>query len=481
MSELDSNKCDVAHTTKHGVTSGSARVTFLGAAMTVTGSKFLLEYDRNKVLVDCGLFQGTKDLRLQNWQEPSFDIAGLDAVVLTHAHIDHSGYLPLLWRKGYRGPIYATAPTCRLLEILLPDSARLQEEEARFANEHGTSQHVPAKPLYSYEDAMGALDLLRPLEKNKTQKLLTSIAVTARSTGHILGAVSLTFDLGKDKRVSFTGDVGRYDVPILPDPSPMDYGDLLICESTYGDRLHSQASLEEELARSVKSAMHRKGPLIIPAFAVGRTQHLLYMLAELERSGAIPELPVYVDSPMAVDVTAIYRQFKDEFDEEAKGLMSSGEFPLRTAKTVFCRSREESMRLNDLKGTRIIISASGMVTGGRVLHHMAHWLDREETTVLLVGYQAHGTRGRIIQSGAKEVKIFGRMVPIRGRVETISGLSAHADRGELLRFLRAGTGTPGQVKIVHGEPEAARAFSATLRKELNWNSAPAESNEIVEF
>lgn len=458
----------------------TARLTFYGAAQTVTGSKFLLEAGSNKILVDCGLFQGKKQLRLRNWDRPRFESSALSAIVVTHAHIDHTGYLPLVVREGYSGPIYCTEATAELLELLLPDSAHLQEEEARYANKHKTSKHAPAKPLYDASDVQETLRLLRPIRRGEPTALSPDITVTAHCAGHILGASSLNLDVF-GKRITFSGDIGRYGVPILPDPCGVDLGDVLLCESTYGNRLHAASDIETELAGIIRQAIERRGPIIIPAFAVGRTQNLLYYLADLERKGAIPGVPVYVDSPMAVNATAIYRKFRHDFDEEAAALLKIGETPLLTENTTFCRTVDESKRLNFLKGPRIIISASGMVTGGRVLHHMMHWLDDENATVLFVGYQAEGSRGRIIQSGAKEIKIFGRYVPVRAQIETISGLSAHGDQSELLRWLKSCKGSPSITKIVHGEPEASREFASTVSRELGWTASPAQYLETIEF
>ena len=458
----------------------TVRITFLGAAGTVTGSKYLVEADKQKILVDCGLFQGLKELRLRNWERPAFEPKNIDAIVLTHAHIDHTGYLPLVVRYGYRGPIYCTAATAEFLTLLLPDSAHLQFEEARFAERHGTSRHHPPKPLYYAEDVEETLKLIRVMQRDKANTILPGVVVTPTCAGHILGATSLTVDIG-GKRITFSGDVGRYNVPILPDPAPLDFGNLLLCESTYGDKLHGAADGETELEAVIKRVVERGGPLVIPAFALGRTQNLLYYLASLERKGRIPVLPVFVDSPMAVDATEIYRRYRHDYDEEAYKLIQQGETPLLTERTTFCHSVDESKKLNSYSGPRIIISASGMATGGRILHHLSHHLPDPEATVLLVGYQAVQTRGQIIQSGATEVKIFGRYVPINAHVESMSGLSAHGDRDELVRWLRSCRGKPELVRVVHGEPAPAASFSSTLQKEFGWNSAPARHLETVEI
>ncbi|MCB0359524.1 MAG: MBL fold metallo-hydrolase [Bdellovibrionales bacterium] len=456
------------------------RITFYGAAQTVTGSRFLVEYEKERVLVDCGLFQGRKQLRLKNWEPPAFHPETLDAIVLTHAHIDHSGYLPAVVESGYRGPIYCTPATADLLELLLPDSAHLQEEEAEFANRHQTSRHHPAKPLYSEKSARRALSQLRTITRGRPFSLTDNITVTPSCAGHILGSTSLSVDVG-GRRITFSGDVGRYDTPILADPEPLTLGNLLLCESTYGDRLHAKADTRAELAAVVNEAAHKNGALIIPAFAVGRTQRILYDLAALERAGTIPVLPVFVDSPMAVDATELYRKYKHDYDDEAQALLKMGESPLLTEQTLFCRTVDESKALNSFRGPRIIISASGMVNGGRILHHMIHHLPEEETTVLFVGYQAEGTRGRIIQAGANDIKIFGKRIPIRATIRSISGLSAHGDRDELLRWLRSCSGSPDLVRVIHGEESSSRVFAETLHREFSWSAQAAEYLETVEI
>lgn len=464
----------------HGAGREPVRLTFHGASGTVTGSKYLIEHGNQRILVDCGLFQGRKELRERNWADPTFDPTALDAIVLTHAHIDHTGFLPLVVRRGYRGPIYCTEATAELLQLLLPDSAHLQEEEARFAESHRSSKHRPPKPLYTVADAKQTLQQLRVIERSRANTILPGVVVHARTVGHILGAVSLNIDIG-GRRITFSGDVGRYGVPILPDPEGIELGDLLLCESTYGDRDHETGDPQAALGRVVNRAVERGGALIIPAFAIGRTQNLLYELAELERKAVIPVLPIFVDSPMAVDATYIYKRFHFDYDEDAAALLAAGKRPLVTERTVFCHSVEQSKRLNFLEGPRIIISASGMATGGRILHHLMHHLPESSSTVLLVGYQAEQTRGQRLQAGEREIKIFGKFVPVKARVETIDGLSAHGDRGELLRWLRSCTGRPGIVRIVHGEPQASASFATLVNKEFGWNAHTAKYLETVEL
>ena len=451
------------------------RVTFCGAAGTVTGSRYLIETDGTKLLIDCGLFQGPKELRLRNWDPPPFNISEIDAVILTHAHIDHTGYLPRIVSMGFSRNIYCTAATHELAKLLLPDSGKLQEEEARYANIHGTSKHKPAMPLYTEQDAERTLPLLRTIPKDSFTEIRPGVRVKPSDAGHILGASCLTIEVG-GKRLTFSGDIGRFNDALLPDPQPLEIGDLLVCESTYGNRDHPEIPTEDILAKVIKEGIQRGGGIFIPAFAVGRTQEILYHLHQLELKGRIPSIPVFVDSPMAVDATEIYRQHCDDMRTEAFCRTDM----LKTSRTTFCRSTEESKRLNSMKGPRIIISASGMVTGGRIMHHMLHALPDEENTVLFVGYQAKETRGQIISSGADTVKIFGMRVPIRAKIEQIASLSAHGDRNELLRWLKSCKGSPSTVRITHGEPDAAAAFSQLVQEKMGWKAVPAEHLETVE-
>ncbi len=463
-----------------GATDSTVRLKFLGAARTVTGSKYLVQSGGRKILVDAGIFQGEKELRLRNWDNPPFNPAEIDAIVLTHAHIDHTGYLPLLVRRGFSGPIYCTAATAELTPILLADSAHLQEEEARWANDHGTSKHKPALPLYNRRDADGVRPLLRSVRRDVPTKLFDGIHVTYACAGHILGACSVNLDIG-GKRITFSGDIGRYDAPLLPDPQGVDVGSVLLIESTYADKHHSAADTGGEIAQIVKQVVEKRGPLIIPAFAVGRTQTLLYYLAELERAGRIPELPVFIDSPMASDVTALYRRHEADLDPDSRRLVESDLSPFLTRRTTFTRTVSESKSINEVKDARIIIAASGMVNGGRVLHHLARAISSERTTVLFVGFQAEGSRGRLIQSGADSIKIFGQVHPIRAAVRTISGLSAHGDGGELVRWLRSGRGSPSQIFTVHGEDASCSGFAREIESSLGLKARPAEYLEEVAF
>lgn len=452
-------------------------VQFLGAAGTVTGSRHLVTADGRRVLLDCGLFQGLKQLRQRNWSEPPFEPRSLDAVVLSHAHIDHSGYLPLLARLGYRGPVYCTHSTADLLSILLPDSAYLQEKQAAHANYMGYTRHKPALPLYTQEDAAAALELLQPQPFGQDVPIADDIAITFRTAGHILGSATVDLGLG-ERRLVFSGDLGRWDRPILRDPRSVSEADVLLLESTYGNRRHADEP-DEALASCVRAAADRGGALLVPAFAVGRTQELLWWLRELERDGRIPSLPVYIDSPMAIDVTDLYLRHTVEHDLDMLRVRDAGDGPLAPRQFHIARSQEESIALNDLRGPIIIISASGMATGGRILHHLKLRLPDRRTTVLLVGFQAAGTRGRRLQEGTPAIRIHGHEIPVRARIDTIDGLSAHADQSELLRWLRGFERPPNATYLVHGEPNAAETLAAAVEEHFGWEVRPANDGETV--
>lgn len=446
-----------------------ATLQFLGGAGTVTGAMYLVRAAGAEVLLDCGLFQGLKPLRLKNWGQRVADPAGLAAVILSHAHIDHVGYLPLLVRQGFRGPVYCTAATGDLARVLLPDSAHLQEEEAERANRRGYSKHHPALPLYTVEDAYAALELLRHQSYDTPFSAGPGIKALFRRAGHILGAVTIGLEFG-GVRLVYSGDLGRWNRPMLRDPAMVSTADVLLLESTYGDRQHPEGG-EEQLARVVTEAARRGGALLIPAFAVDRTQEILWMLQQLERQRRIPALPVYIDSPLAIAATQIYARHPDDIDQAEPALQSAG---YRIAQTP-----AESKALNDLTGPVIIISASGMATGGRILHHLALRLPDERTTVLLAGFQGAGTRGRLLEDGAREIKMLGRLVPVRARVEKIDALSAHADRNEILRWLEGFRRPPRITYLVHGEPVAARALAAAIRARLEWAVRVAGDGETV--
>ena len=448
-------------------------IEFLGGVGTVTGSKFLVESEGKRLLVDCGLYQGLKELRLRNWDHLPIAPSSIQWVILTHAHIDHSGYLPRLFKSGFTGDVYATRATAALVKVLLPDSGRLQEEDAEYHNKRGTSKHHPALPLYTADEGLAAANKVTGIGYGEPLRLASGIQFSFKRAGHILGSGILMLELGhagKRKRIVFSGDVGRYDAPILPDPAPIGEADTIIVESTYGDRHHDPTPLQAQLERVINEAADRGGAIVVPAFAVGRTQELLYHLAMLERARRIPRLPTYLDSPMAIEATEIYCAQPEEFDGEMRQMMIERRCPLNSGEFRIARTAEESKAINAIRGPLLIISASGMATGGRVLHHLRQRLPDPRTTVLLVGYQAAQTRGRLLQDGAKSIKIFGEQVPVRARVEVIHGLSAHADADGLMRWLRTATRPPQQVLIVHGDPDPAQALAGRIRHELGWTA-----------
>ena len=456
-------------------------ITFYGGVGTVTGSKYLLENNGRRVLVDCGLFQGLRELRARNWEDPRFQPNSIDAVIITHAHIDHTGWLPRLVKLGFNGPVYTSKATADLLKILLPDSGRLQEEEADYRNRHQLTKHAPALPLYDEADARDALKLLHPVanDGNPTD-IAPGFEASFLVAGHIIGA-SLVLVRMNGTKFLFSGDLGHYDQPIVKDPASPPECDYLMVESTYGNRLHGDVSSDDQMARIINEAVERDGPILIPAFAVGRTQEVLYLIRQLEDEKRIPILPVVVDSPMAAQATQVYGRWYEEHDEEYASILSRKQHPLRTRSMTTASTRDESKRLNDMKGSRIIISASGMLTGGRVLHHALRILPNENATVIFVGYQAAGTTGRRIQDGEREVRIMKSWVPVRCHVERVEGFSAHADWKAVIRWLEGLPNTPKQVFTTHGEPDAAAAMAQHIRDRFSWNVVVPEYEQRVEL
>ena len=448
------------------------KLAFLGAAGTVTGSRYLVEHGGARYLVDCGLFQGLKALRLRNWEPFPVAPASIEAVILTHAHIDHSGYLPVLVKNGFRGKVYCSAATQALCEILLPDAAWLQEEQARFANRHGFSRHKPALPLFTREDAALALKLFQPVPWHRPTPL-GSLSLELHRAGHILGA-SIVVLAAAGRRLGFSGDLGRPNDPVRRAPETIEAVDDLVVESTYGNRRHPVSNPEQELAAHLRRGLQRGGAVIIPAFAVGRAQSLLHHLARLKGGREIPDVPVFLNSPMAINATALYRQYQDEHR------LTRAEYEAAFGVAKMVHTPEESRALNGREGPMIIVSASGMATGGRVVHHIRAFAPDPRNMILFPGFQAAGTRGAAMTGGAEAVKIHGEYVPVRAEVVRMDSLSAHADYAEIIGWL-AGFGRPPRaVFVTHGEPAAADEMRRRVRDALGWNcTVPGLGDSVV--
>jgi len=451
-------------------TPGRFDLQFLGANATVTGSRHLVTAGSSRILVDCGLFQGYKPLRLRNWAEFPVDPASIDAVVLTHAHLDHSGYLPRLVRSGFRGRVWCTEATRSLCGILLPDSGRLLEEEAGYANRSGSSKHHPAEPLYSEADARASLAHLQGVGFEQPFEPVPGVRATLRMQGHILGAAAATLEF-EDTRLTFSGDLGRPDDPVMLAPAPLADSDWVVVESTYGNRVHPTESLKQELLAVLQRVVARNGVVVIPAFAVGRAQMLLHVIAQLQATGQLQEVPVYLNSPMAASVTGLYRQYPQLHRLDAADLeaMQRG--------TRIVDSVEASKALNRRKGPMVIVSASGMATGGRVLHHLVAFAPDPRNAIVLCGYQAGGTRGASLAAGNKQLRIFGQDIHVGAEVAQLAAGSAHADADEILAWLRTAPKAPRKVFVTHGESDAADALRARIEHELGW---PAHFPEYLE-
>ena len=447
---------------------------FLGATDTVTGSRYLVESDGARVLVDCGLFQGPKKLRERNWAAPSFDVQSLDAVVLTHAHIDHTGYLPRLCQAGYRGRIFCTRGTRDLLQLLLPDAGYLQEEQARHANEWKYAKHHPALPLYTRDDAERSLEQLVAVEYHERFDPARGISASYTRAGHIVGSGCLALHVGRTT-ITFSGDVGRPSDPIMKPPEPLAQTDYLVVESTYGDRRHSTQNIEDALAKVIVEAVEKRGVVVVPAFAVGRAQHLLHLVARLRYEQRIPACPVFLDSPMAISATKIFRDHREDHG------LSDDEVERMSAIASYTTTADDSKAIDRSSGSMIVISASGMVTGGRVLHHLQRFLPDARTTVLFVGYQAAGTRGRSLIDGAAEIKLLGHYVPVKAKIVQLDGLSAHGDYAEIIDWLRASKLSPKRVFVTHGEPAAADSMRRRLHEAFGWDALVPESDATIEL
>ena len=450
------------------------KLTFLGATGTVTGSKYLLEHGGRRVLVDCGLFQGLKMLRLRNWAALPIDPASVDAVVLTHAHIDHSGYLPRLMASGFRGKVHATAATTALCGLLLPDSGHLQEEDARFANAHGFSRHAPALPLYTEADARRALENFESHEFGVSFEPVPGLNVHFNPAGHILGAASVMVRTERGS-ILFSGDLGRSDDLLMRPPAPPESADIVLVESTYGNRLHAAVDALSALAGIVSRTAARGGIVVVPAFAVGRAQELLHAIRLLKDADRIPDLPVFLNSPMAENVTTLFTHHPELHR------LSPEQCAAMCRDVRFVNTEAQSRSLDDLRYPAIIVSASGMATGGRVVHHLEAYAPDPRNAVVFAGYQAMGTRGAAMVGGAREIRIHGRWIPVRAEVVSIEGLSAHADRDELLAWLDALPLPPRHVYVTHGEPEAADSLRQAISEKHGWACTVPDYQESVDI
>ncbi len=458
-------------------------LTFLGGTGTVTGSRFLVDTPDARVLVDCGMYQGPKELRLRNWEPFPVDPATIDAIVLTHAHVDHCGFVPALTVRGFTGPVYASDNTADLAGIVLPDSGHLQEEEARYANLKGYSKHHPARALYTEADARAALRQLRRMDHGgEVTTVAPGIGVSFRHGGHILGSSIVTMEIdapGGPRRVTFSGDLGRPNHPLLNPPQPLDGADIVLCESTYGDRVHDDSQALERFADAVRRTAARGGVVVIPAFAVDRTEILLVHLRQLRAGGAIPDIPIFVDSPMALAALDVYQRAITDRDPEIRPEVIEEPDVFGRNEITEVHEVEGSMKLDALRSPAIIISASGMATGGRVLHHLDRYLPDRKASVILVGFQAANTRGRLLADGARQVKLLGRYVRVRAEVVDLPSFSVHADRSELLAWLGADDIPPEVLYVVHGEPGSSASLCQAVIDELDWNAVVPAYGERV--
>ncbi len=440
-------------------------LTFLGATETVTGSKYLLQDEETQVMIDCGLFQGHKALRLRNWADLPVDPKKIGAVILTHAHLDHSGYIPRLVKAGFNGPIYCSKATFEMCKILLPDSGHIQEEDAFRANHYSYTKHSPALPLYTEKEARDTFGLFRPVAFGEAHQLSDELSFTLHRAGHILGASFIRISDSNGTSILFSGDIGRPDDPVVKPPAKIQDADYIVVESTYGDRLHGEADPAEELAQLINQTIGRGGTVVIPAFAVGRTQEMLFYLHKLKAEGRIPySLPIFLDSPMAINTSDLLCRFPNDHR------LSEGECRAVCDVATYTRTVDQSKAIYEKNSAvpKVIVSASGMATGGRVLHHLKHYLGDARNLILLVGFQAGGTRGDRLDKGEKEIKIHGEMWPVRAQVEKLNNLSAHADYAEILSWMESFSTPPRKVFVVHGEAEAAAAMRDKIEEKFAW-------------
>ena len=450
------------------------KITFLGATRTVTGSKYLIEHHHTKILIDCGLFQGHKELRLRNWEALPVDVSSIHAVILTHAHLDHSGYIPLLVKQGFKGKILCSDATFDLCKILLPDSGRIQEEDADRANRYHYSKHTPALPLYSEKDAIRALSYFHPIGFGVPYTLSDDLHFTFSRSGHILGSALISLS-SKTKTIVFSGDLGRPNDPVMVEPAILDHADYIVIESTYGDRLHAAIDPGEELETIVRKTISQGGSVLIPAFAVGRTQSILYYLNRLKSIGLLGDIPIFLDSPMAINVTELLHKYAHEH-RLPKKLCDAV-----CATATYVRSVDDSKKLDHLSMPCILISASGMATGGRVLHHLKYFMGDPKNTILFAGFQAGGTRGDRMVRGEPEIKIHGEYFPLRATVCNLSNISAHADYAETLAWLSHFKKAPKKIFVTHGEAEAADALKDKIIQQLGWDAQAPEYLESQEL
>jgi metallo-beta-lactamase family protein len=454
-------------------------LTFRGAARTVTGSRHLLEFGKKKVLVDCGLFQGPREIRELNWNPFTFDPSEIDAVVLTHAHTDHAGLLPRLVAQGYRGPIYATPGSVSIARISLPDGGRIQEEDARYRNKNQLTRHQPALPLFTEADARKALKQFQKVHYFQFQELPGKATFRFFPAGHILGSAMVELYFESGERVLFSGDLGRYDRPIIKDPYPANFAEYLVLESTYGDRLHNNVDVKARLEELTNQVAERGSTLLVPSFAIGRTQELLWYLHELKQEGRLPKMPIYVDSPMATAATLLYVEHDEDHDQDMRLNLKEGQSPLKGDWVHFVRDRHMSKQLNDARGPMIVIAGSGMLTGGRILHHLLHKARDPENVLLFTGYQAHGTLGRKILDGEREIFVHKYPVEVNCQIDRLDMLSAHADAREIMRWLGNFKSPPKKTYLVHGEIESQEALQASIQKGLGWDVEIPEYGDQV--